>query len=130
MDISFNQRDRGGADQHGDDNADVRNIPLELRELADSGIRASFSVLPGGRVACSVCFARVRAAEVEMLEVRRLEGSSDPDAEAVVLGLRCPSCGARGSAVLGYGPTASAEDQDVLLALRYRPRSGDEWPLP
>lgn len=124
MDISFNPRERDGADQRGDDNTDVRNIPLELRELADSGIRAAFAVLPGARVACSICLSRVRAAEVEVLEIRRLEGSSDPDAEAVVLGLRCPSCGGRGSAVLGYGPTASAEDQDVLLAL-----ACDEWPL-
>lgn len=108
----------------GDENGDVRNIPLELRELADEGMRGTFSVLPQARVACSVCYARVGAAEVEVLELRRLEGSSDPDAEAVVLGLRCPRCGARGGAVLGYGPTASAEDQDVLLAL-----ACDEWPL-
>jgi len=80
-------------------------------------MRASFAVLPGGRVACSLCHARTTAAGVEVLEVRRLEGTSDPEAEAIVLGLRCPSCGVLGSAVLGYGPMASAEDQDVLAAL-------------
>lgn len=123
MSIPFTGRGIGEVAEQAGANADVRNIPLELRELADSGILASFAVLPRAQVRCSSCSARVPAAEVEILDVRRLEGASDPEGEAVVLGLRCPSCGVRGSAVLGYGPTASADDQDVLSAL-----ASDEWP--
>lgn len=98
---------------------DLRDIPLELSELAAEGMRASFAVLPGGRLACSICRVRSTATGVTVLEVRRLEGASDPDAEAIVLGLRCPSCGVQGGAVLGFGPTASAEDQDVLAVLDF-----------
>ncbi|MBI1946884.1 MAG: hypothetical protein HYS27_14405 [Deltaproteobacteria bacterium] len=117
MRISHETSDDNGWLARDEASTDLRNIPLELSELAAEGMRASFAVVAGGLVVCSICHARSSATGVQVVEVRRLEGSSDPDAEAIVLGLRCPSCGVLGGAVLGYGPTASAEDQDVLAAL-------------
>jgi hypothetical protein len=52
-----------------------------------------------------------------LLETRRLEGKSDPSEMSAVLKLRCQHCGTEGSLVVSFGPSASAEDQDVLLAL-------------
>jgi len=36
-----------------------------------------------------------------------------------VLAARCPACGARGTAVLGFGPAASPADGDVTAALQH-----------
>jgi hypothetical protein len=36
---------------------------------------------------------------------------------AIVLGLRCPTCGERGSVVLAYGENASPAEAEALLAL-------------
>jgi hypothetical protein len=43
---------------------------------------------------------------------------------AAVLALTCPFCGAGGTLVIMYGPQMSAEESDVLGALRDR-RSDD-----
>ncbi len=42
----------------------------------------------------------------------RFEGDSNPGDEAIVLGVQCPACGARGVVVSAYGPEADP----VLLA--------------
>jgi hypothetical protein len=39
----------------------------------------------------------------------RFEGDSNPDDEAVVFGVRCPACGARGVLVSAFGPNADPE---------------------
>jgi hypothetical protein len=39
----------------------------------------------------------------------RFEGDSDPGDEAVVFGVRCPACGARGVLVSAFGPNADPE---------------------
>ncbi len=39
-----------------------------------------------------------------------------------VVAVECPNCGLRGSLVLNYGPTATAEDTAVLLGLGDAPR--------
>lgn len=45
----------------------------------------------------------------------RFEGESDPEDEAIVLGVHCPGCDARGVVVSAYGPTA---DPALLAKLR------------
>ena len=49
---------------------------------------------------------------------RRLEGASDPDDLALVVATNCPICGAPATLVLSYGPHASDQDSDIVLALR------------
>ncbi len=43
----------------------------------------------------------------------RFEGDSDPGDESIVLGVRCPACGAKGIVVSAYGPEAEPQ----LIAL-------------
>ena len=102
-----------------------RSVDGELHELDDEGMWASFRVLAGARVHCSACDQRVDARDTQIVDVRRLEGSSDPTEMAAVVGLRCPRCHSLGKLVVSFGPMASAEDQDVLLALAV-----DEWDPP
>jgi hypothetical protein len=51
--------------------------------------------------------------ELVVLETFRFEGPTDPGDEAIVLGVECPVCHARGIVVSAYGPDADPE----LLAL-------------
>jgi hypothetical protein len=51
----------------------------------------------------------------------RFEGASDPDDEAVVLGLHDPVTGTRGVLVSAYGPAASAAEAEVLSVLSGNP---------
>jgi hypothetical protein len=52
---------------------------------------------------------------LEFDRVFRFEGASDPDDEAMVLGLCCSACGARGVFVSAYG--FSAPDAPAIVAL-------------
>ena len=62
---------------------------------------------------------------VTMSSLRRLEGASDPDDMLAVVALACPACGTQGTVVLGFGPNATAEDSDVLKALRDERNAAD-----
>jgi hypothetical protein len=84
--------------------------------LAADGYAANFSVRPGV-VRCPSCHEAHQPREVMVDRIYRFEGPSDPGDEAIVVGLRCPTCGARGVLVSGYGPTTDPDDIDVLLAL-------------
>jgi hypothetical protein len=55
---------------------------------------------------------------MHMRSLRRMEGASDPADMMAVVALECGVCGASGTMVLGYGPTASDVDSDVLRALQ------------
>lgn len=94
-----------------------RSIVQELKDLGNEGVTSSFSVIPGAKLRCEACNELHPAAMMTLLEVRRLEGKSDPSEMAAVLTLRCGHCQAEGACVLSFGPMASAEDQDVMLAL-------------
>ena len=49
--------------------------------------------------------------------LHRTEGASYPSEMAAVAAVECPVCGAHGTVVLGYGPGASIDDNDVLTGL-------------
>lgn len=55
----------------------------------------------------------------------RTEGASDPADMAAVVAFNCGSCSAGNGLVLAYGPTASAEEADVLAVLPDRPSGAD-----
>ncbi len=57
----------------------------------------------------------VRGASAKVSALGRLEGASDPDDMLAIIALKCPSCSARGSLALNYGPTATTEDSAALL---------------
>lgn len=84
--------------------------------LAAEGYTASFDMVDGD-LRCLPCGHRHPAEGALVERFVRFEGESDPDDEAIVLGLRCPTCGARGIMVSGYGPSADPNELDILKVL-------------
>jgi hypothetical protein len=83
-----------------------------VRILEADGFAADFSVSNTG-VHCSACSAFHRPAELRIRLRFRFEGPTDPGDSAIVLGVECPTCGAKGIVVSAYGPDADEQ----LLAL-------------
>jgi hypothetical protein len=103
---------------------DLEGVPRDAETLldvlaryTDMGWSSQFAPRPGGVVECESCRTSTAAADVPVLEIRRLEGASDPDDMLAVVAIECPQCGLRGALVLNYGPTANEEDASVLLGL-------------
>ena len=88
-----------------------------LADFAEIGWANSFAVRADGEIECRTCERSSHASTVLVDAARRLEGASDPDDMLLIYALTCPRCGARGALVLGFGPHASSDDQDVLMAL-------------
>jgi hypothetical protein len=103
---------------------DATTITEVVAELEAAGHEGQFIARAGGELECLTCRRHVDAAAVGNFDMRRLEGASDPDDMLAVVGLACPACGARGTVVLNYGPTASADDAEVLERLEDPRRSG------
>jgi hypothetical protein len=88
-----------------------------LARYTNQGWSSQFAARADGAVECESCHHVVIAAELPVLELARLEGASDPDDMLAVVAVECPNCHLRGSLVLNYGPTATAEDASVMLGL-------------
>lgn len=88
-----------------------------LARFEAAGFTGQFGPRPDGRVMCFSCRATVDARAVELHELWRTEGASDPSAMAAVAAVACPDCHARGTLVLSYGPAGAAEDGTVLRRL-------------
>lgn len=95
-----------------------------LNELADGGFAVDMITRPEGRITCGQCREELPASDFTVVETRRLEGASDPSDMALVAGLQCPSCQARGSVVARYGPEMDVQDQALLDALDVE---DDDW---
>ncbi len=74
----------------------------------DFNLRGSSTVCPQCRSSCALDGGVVE-------RQFRYEGDSDPGDEAIVLGIRCQSCGSRGVLVSAYGPDA---DPDLFSRLQ------------
>ncbi|MDQ3896850.1 MAG: hypothetical protein M3326_06300 [Actinomycetota bacterium] len=88
-----------------------------ITTLEGAGFGAQMASRPGGMIFCFTCRTESPAAEFELRIQRRTEGASDPADMLAVVGLVCPNCGTSGTAVLGYGPEADADDAEVLVHL-------------
>ena len=87
-----------------------------LERLAADGYTASFSSERGG-VLCSACDSWHVADDVQIEEIVRFEGESDPADEAVLFALACGQCGAKGTLVAAYGPDMDPDDVALVLKL-------------
>jgi hypothetical protein len=67
------------------------------------------------RFHCPACGHEHDPALLVVHHAFRFEGASDPADEAIVLGLECPVCHAKGIVVSAYGPDASP----ALIAVRH-----------
>ena len=102
----------------GDDPpGDEATLTAILEGYAQGGFDSSFGVTDASEVECHTCNVVSPASTVAMSSLRRLEGASDPDDMVAVVAITCPACGARGTAVLGFGPMATVQDSEVLKAL-------------
>jgi hypothetical protein len=85
--------------------------------LEGEGYNAEFT-LNGRAFRCGVCRHHHAPARLVIDRTFRFEGPSDPADEAIVLGVTCPDCGARGVIVSAYGPDAEPEYLALLEHLR------------
>ena len=90
--------------------------------LAD-GYTGEIEILRG-KVCCSTCATAHPFDRLVADHVYRFEGASDPGDEAIVIGVTCPACGAKGVLVSAYGPDADPEEMDGIrmVAERYGQR--------
>ncbi len=103
--------------------APIPGVPVDrtllsvLEELRAEGFERDMFVTADALVRCGVCHHDARPAELQLHAIMRLEGASDPADEAAVLALSCAVCGARGTAVVRYGPEAEPQEDEVLRAV-------------
>ncbi|GAC1528377.1 MAG: hypothetical protein NVS3B12_00240 [Acidimicrobiales bacterium] len=105
--------------------SDNTTLSAILADLEEKGWRGQFAARPGAMVRCFSCQADHPAAELPVEGIRRTEGASDPADMLAISTVTCPACGARGILTLNYGPDGSADDTDVLVALRDERRGGE-----
>jgi hypothetical protein len=89
-----------------------------LAAYAEGGFSSSFVVTDDSELECLECQSVNPPAKFSMSSLRRLEGASDPADMVAVVALTCPVCGARGTTILGFGPSATAQDAGVLKMLQ------------
>lgn len=89
-----------------------------LEGYAQGGFDSSFVVTDDARLECVECATVSAGASVAMSSLRRLEGASDPADMVAIVAVTCPACAAKGTVILGFGPTATVQDADVLKELR------------
>lgn len=90
--------------------------------LEGLGYTDDIAVGPSG-ASCASCAAVHPLDGVVLDYTFRFEGPSDPGDEAIVLGVRCPTSGAKGLIVSAFGPDTDPAHAAVLVALAKRPRS-------
>lgn len=73
--------------------------------LTANGYRSDF-VVDDAVVHCHSCSEKHLVPRLVIRDTFRFEGISDPGDEAIVLGVECPSCHAKGIVVSAYGPDA------------------------
>ncbi len=88
---------------------------LEL--LVAEGFTRDMFVTAEGALRCGACHQDTAPADLSLERMVRIEGASDPADMAAVLGVLCRHCGARGTAIVRFGPEAGPQDDAVLLAL-------------
>ena len=91
-----------------------------MNSLRALGYTSDFSADDAGMILCADCGTALDPASMAIDHTIRFEGDSNPDDEAIVLGITCP-CDCRGIYTTGYGTSASRADAQVLRALAGRP---------
>jgi hypothetical protein len=88
-----------------------------MATLEAAGFKGQLAARPDGMILCLTCRQERPAKEFPLQAMRRTEGASDPADMLAVVGLTCPNCGTKGTAVLGYGPEADPDDAEVVVSL-------------
>lgn len=99
-----------------DYSADGSTLTEIITSFTAAGFEAQMAAREGASVMCFACRQTSPAEDFTLSQLVRTEGASDPDDMAAVAALTCPHCGARGTAVLRFGPEASPDDNEALRA--------------
>lgn len=91
-------------------------VSSALTQLAAEGYTADFSSRMND-LHCAACGEAHKPTGALVEKVYRFEGASDPDDQAIVLGLRCPACDVKGVLVSGYGPSTDPDEIALILSL-------------
>ena len=97
--------------------SDNTTAVAEIDDLREQGYTEDFVVGDGGTIRCTACRHEARPDEVDVDVFRRMEGASEPDEMSAILAITCAECGAKGIVMVGYGPNASPDEGDLLLAI-------------
>jgi hypothetical protein len=97
--------------------SDNTTLVAVLDDLRERGYRADMYVTDEGLIRCGACRALVEPEDMQVDLIRRVEGASDPADMAAAMALVCEDCGAHGTAIVRFGPEASAGDARVLRQL-------------
>ncbi len=104
---------------------DATTVTEIVAEYERQGFVMPFSVVEGGGVRCGACRTVSDAGAVTVNAMARAEGPSDPADMAMVGVVTCPWCSMAGVLVVGFGPSASMEDADVLERLNDERPTGE-----
>jgi hypothetical protein len=91
-----------------------------MARLRAAGFTSDYAATETGMLSCSECGVEIDPVSMQIDEVVRFEGDSNPDDEAILIAVSC-SCGCPGLYATGYGPSAARPDALVLRALAGRP---------
>jgi hypothetical protein len=92
----------------------------EMARLHDDGWTAQITAVAAG-LECGRCAAVSDPEDVEVDDVFRFEGDSNPGDEAILFAIT-PACGHRGTLAASYGPDTPAEVTAVVTRLPLRDR--------
>ncbi len=97
--------------------SDNTTLVAVLACFVKDGFTQDMFVTDEAMVRCGGCRQDIAPANLVLDRLRRIEGASDPADMAAVLGVTCSHCGARGNAIVRFGPEAGPQDDAVLLAI-------------
>jgi hypothetical protein len=92
-----------------------------LRQFDSEGFAGQFQAVEGPALLCLTCHRTSPLSSVDANRIVRLEGASDPSDMLVVIPVACPECSTRGTLVSNFGPEATLEEADLLVALDRTP---------
>ncbi|GAA4318224.1 hypothetical protein GCM10023149_16210 [Mucilaginibacter gynuensis] len=98
------------------ENFHYETVSEAIRKLRADGFVSDFNISGTFVNSGSKTFT---ADELEIIDLYRYEGVSDPADEALVFAL-ATSCGNKGILVTGYGPSVSDDEAKVIQHLHYR----------
>ena len=84
--------------------------------LTENGYPDAWRGEPGG-VRATVSGHLHRPEELEIESIDRFEGISDPDDQAIVLAVRCPSDGCSGTYTVPYGKDMPSVDGELIIRI-------------
>ncbi len=92
---------------------DVGTLSGDIRRLRARGYRHGFTASDDGRLRCPSCEELAEPAGMQVEEIVRYEGESNPEDESILLVVSC-SCGTKGYFTSAFGSAATAADGLVL----------------